>query len=99
MPYTKQHRRRHIIKLLKELEPYIEDKGDLNFTICHLTGNLILRSGISYEKISNWINGVENAGVELTRRILFPYEDTKIEENGDVEPMEKINAILAKKSV
>ena len=87
MPYTEQDDRtlemRQAIGILKE---EIKNKGDLNYTICELVGQLILKTGgMGYTNISNWIDGVHGAERELTRRLLNPYEDEKIRENGDVE--------------
>jgi hypothetical protein len=39
---------------------------------------------MGYTNVSNWIDGVHGAERELTRRLLNPYEDLKIKENGDV---------------
>ena len=85
MPYTKDEDRtmREIIPKLVNL---IKVKGDLNYTICEIVGQLCLRDGgISYTSTSNWIDGVHGAERELTRRLLNPYEDIKIAENGDLE--------------
>jgi hypothetical protein len=45
---------------------------------------------MSYTNSSNWIDAVHGAERELTRRLLNPYEDIKIEENGDVPSFKKI---------
>lgn len=87
MPYTKQEDRTPRMKeAIGALANEIKNKGDLNYTICQLTGMLILKTGgMGYTNVSNWIDGVDGAERELTRRLLNPYEDLKIEENGDVE--------------
>lgn len=87
MPYTKQEDRTSLMKhAIKMLTEEIQNKGDLNYTICELTGRLILKTGgMGYTNVSNWIDGVHGAERELTRRLLNPYEDKKIKENGDVE--------------
>jgi len=90
MPYTKEEDRtqKEAIAMLTEL---IKSKGDLNFTICELTGQLILKTGgMGYTNVSNWIDGVDGAERELTRRLLNPYEDIKEEENGDVPAFIKL---------
>lgn len=86
MPYTKpQDRTPEMEYAISTLVAEIQNKGDLNYTICELVGNLILKNGgMSYTTVSNWIDGVHGAERELTRRLLNPYEDEKIEENGDV---------------
>jgi len=85
MPYVKQEDRT-IRELIPELVNLIKVKGDLNYTICELVGQLCLRDGgLSYTATSNWIDGVDGAERELTRRLLGPYEDLKAKQNGDVE--------------
>lgn len=85
MPYTKQKDRHHIDIEIENLLSFILSKGDLNYTICELVGRLILGSRkISYTTMSEWIDGVHDAETELRRRLLEPYEDLKIEQNGDV---------------
>jgi hypothetical protein len=87
MPYTKKEERT-MQDIIKELvsNGYINTKGDLNYTICELVGQLCLRDGgLSYTSTSNWIDGVHGAERELTRRLLGPYEDLKCQQNGDVE--------------
>jgi hypothetical protein len=85
MPYTKQSDRT-MKDVITELVNHIAVKGDLNYTICELVGQLCLRDGgLSYTSTSNWIDGVHGAERELTRRLLGPYEDLKAKQNGDVE--------------
>ena len=87
MPYTTiEDRTPEMSMAIDVLTEQIKNKGDLNYTICQLVGKLILKTGgMGYTNISNWIDGVDGAERELTRRLLNPYEDKKIEENGDVE--------------
>ena len=97
MPYTKNYRRHHIHEFIKDMIPYVKEKGDLNYAICELVGELCLRDGgIGYTSTSNWIDCVHDAEQELRRRLLNPYEDLKIKENGDISSfiklLEKLNA-------
>ena len=85
MPYTKDEDRT-MREIIPDLVNLIKVKGDLNYTICEIVGQLCLRDGgISYTSTSNWIDGVHGAERELTRRILGPYEDLKAKQHGDVE--------------
>lgn len=89
MPYTKQVDRNKVDLLINEMSKQITAKGDLNYAICELVAQLILKSGgLSYTSVSNWIDGVHGAERELTRRLLNTYEDEKIAENGDVKTFE-----------
>jgi len=90
MPYIEKRDRPQFNEPIGELARWITSKGDLNYVISELVGRLILKTGMSYTNSSNWIDGVHGAERELTRRLLNPYEDVKIEENGDVASFEKI---------
>jgi hypothetical protein len=91
MPYTKEQDRGPQYQHLEKLAEAIDVKGDLNHAICELTALLILKTGgLSYTNASNWIDAVGGAHDELRRRLLDPYEDVKIEENGDVRTFKSL---------
>ena len=92
MPYiNKKDRTAAMKKAIAILTQEIESKGDLNYTICELTAQLIRKTdGMTYTNISNWIDGVDGAEKELTRRLLIPYEEMKQVSNGDVETIAEL---------
>jgi hypothetical protein len=95
MPYTHpKDRTENMMGAIAVLADEINLKGDLNFVICELVGQLILKSKIGYSNMSEWIDTLPDAEDELRRRLLHQYEDKKIVENGDVpafiEILEKI---------
>lgn len=90
MPYITDEEKEKFMSQIAGLVDLIRSKGDLNFVISEITGQLILRDGASYTITSNWIGGVRDADRELTRRLLNPYEDIKIRENGDVPSFRRI---------
>lgn len=90
MPYIKEEERHKFEKAVKEISTFISAKGDLNYVVCEIVGQLILKTGIGYTGISEWIDGVHGAERELTRRLLNPYEGIKIAENGDVSSFTEI---------
>lgn len=59
-------------------------KGDLNYIITYLVKRYLAEHGVSYFTASAMIDAVHDAECELRRRVLDPYEDKKIKENGDV---------------
>ncbi len=60
-------------------------KGDLNYLICELiVAHLLSRYKLGYQNISEAIDAVHGAEDELRRRLLYPYEDMKIYQNGDI---------------
>lgn len=60
--------------------------GELNYIITNEALRFIVINGQSYATINAAIGALECAKLELYRRLAAPYEDTKIEENGDVYP-------------
>jgi len=45
---------------------------------------MIEKKGLSYSNVNEIIGALECIKLELYRRVAAPYEDLKIEENGDV---------------
>lgn len=84
MPYIEKLKRDSFKNDIGSLAEKIQNKGDLNYVICELVGQLILKTRIGYTQISEWIDAVNGAERELTRRILDPYEDIKKNDNEDV---------------
>jgi len=90
MPYIAKEGRPILDIPVHVLANEIQSKGDLNYVICELVGQLILKTKISYTQISEWIDGVDGAENELRRRLLNPYEVLKMIENGDVPSFTEI---------
>ena len=91
MPYIDQEQRKCMSEAIHMLSKRIYSKGDLNYAICEIVGKVILDSEkISYTSMSEFIDAVHDAECELRRRLLEPYEDKKIKENGDVESFTEI---------
>ncbi len=89
MPYIPQERRQELYPLISkvagEIQAAVESGigkrgGEVNFVICSLVDMLYDRN---YTELSA-AGDVECAKLELYRRVLGPYEDVKILENGDV---------------
>ena len=81
MPYIKPEIRRDFtpVKLLNAL-----DSGELNYLFTVIIKNYIDFHGLKYEHINDVIGALEGAKLEFYRRIVVPYENTKITDNGDV---------------
>ena len=58
--------------------------AELNFLITSIVSSYLARRGLKYQTINDAIGALECAKLELYRRVVSPYEDTKIKENGDV---------------
>jgi len=88
MPYVKQEQRERlnwiVDNLASELGVY-GVTGNLNYVLYKLFKKLKKLGYINnYETFSRFIAELECNKLELYRRELAPYEDEKIEENGDV---------------
>lgn len=79
MPYIKQERRN-----AAETNP--QESGELNFAITRLVLKFLSRKGPvpRYQDFNDAIGALECAKQELYRRMVSPYEDKKVAENGDV---------------
>ena len=89
MPYIKKDRREDIHVNAGKISEIImmhsiRSTGELNFAITTLVKDYIGLKGMSYSTINEAIGVLECAKLELYRRLAAPYEDKKIEENGDV---------------
>ena len=58
--------------------------GELNYMISSLIDEYLHEYGKNYTNINEVIGVLECAKLELYRRVAAPYEDEKIEQNGDV---------------
>lgn len=79
MPYIKQDDR---IRVLCTSCP--ATAGELNFAFTMLLTRYANDKGLSYQTINDIIGALEGAKAEFQRRIVGPYEDKKIKENGDL---------------
>ena len=90
MPYISQDKRMLLEHPLASLaagvivEEQKNQAGVLNYCISALLNEVLKTNGISYRNINELIGVLECAKLELYRRIATPYEDEKIQSNGDV---------------
>lgn len=85
MPYIKQERRKEFRAVANSGgNPITITSGDLNYEITRKLTKYIQFNGLSYLTINDILGALEGAKLEFYRRIVVPYEDKKIEENGDV---------------
>jgi len=82
MPYIKQSERERCDFVIQQmLESDIKANGDLNYILFKYCKENIQPS---YNNYKNYIGELQETIAEIRRRLLAPYEDMKIEENGDV---------------
>ena len=94
MPYTKQERRRPLEPAIHEITETLDamdwQTGDLTF-LFYALAKKVSDKKLSYDTLSRIRAALQDAHDEFYRRICVPYEDKKIEENGDVYAEEKNN--------
>ncbi len=84
MPYITQPDRDRLDLKIKELANTIntdQRAGELNYTITKLL--LALKGAGKYKDYNELMGALESAKLEFYRREIAPYEDIKVEENGD----------------
>ena len=87
MPYVALEAREEINEALAPLLTMIAKGapcGWINYAICRMSREYVLRHGQSYDNISAIVGCVTDAAYEIRRRILEPYADVKRSVNGDV---------------
>ena len=80
MPYITQDRRDDLDILLRSPNT----KGELCYDLYLTDLMYIAAKGSNFDNISDAISMLERAAHEVERRVLDPYEDKKIAENGDI---------------
>lgn len=80
MPYIPQEDRVRLNE--KSIIP--NNVGELNYMITDLISHYFEAHGSRYQQINDVIGALEGAKLEFYRRVAVPYEESKIEENGDV---------------
>lgn len=78
MPYIEEFRRKQL------RYDWPRSGGELNFAITREILRYVDKRGLSYATCNDVVGALENAKHEFQRRLQDPYEDQKIEANGDV---------------
>jgi len=85
MPYIKSEEQRLELEYpIETLITTIKDEGDLNFVITTLISKYVQEKGKNYATLNTVLGVLSAVAREFYRRVVAPYEDTKIEENGDI---------------
>jgi len=78
MPYIKKEERKRV------LMRGAQTPGELNYLFTYWIKKYISDNGKSYQTFNDIIGALEGCKLEIYRRDIAPYEDAKINENGDV---------------
>ncbi len=82
MPYIKQEIRPLmdlVVKAMVDVDVRVD--GDLNYILYSFCKKHV---PLNYNSIKNFCGELRQCATEIERRILAPYEDKKIIENGDI---------------
>lgn len=83
MPYIKQEKRPLMDLIVNKMNALdVKADGDLNYILFAFCKRYVEPS---YNNYKNFIGELTECCEEIRRRILAPYEDEKIKENGDVK--------------
>ena len=80
MPYIDQNKRDNLI--YEGRVP--EDAGELNYLLTIILDEYLEENGGRYQQINDIIGALEASKLEFYRRLVVPFEETKIQDNGDV---------------
>lgn len=88
MPYVAQAARTRIdqTRIGDRDSSAIDLPGELNYAITKLCVAYLESHTLSYQTINDILGALEGAKAEFYRRVAAPYEDTKIQTNGDIYP-------------
>jgi len=82
MPYVKKERRVELDFVVESMRRAdIVADGDLNYVLYKFCKDTVKPS---YNNFKNYMAELNETAEEIRRRFLAPYENLKIEENGDV---------------
>lgn len=84
MPYIKQEDRESIEPFIKMLLMGTYSDGELNYIITKLLLSQLEKRGLNYQNCNNLMGVLTCCQLEMYRQLIGPYEDTKINSNGDV---------------
>ena len=85
MPYIKKEAREKMDQIVEQMhDSGVVANGDLNYILFAYCKRHVAPS---YNNYKNFVGELHQCATEIERRILAPYEEDKIKENGDVDWM------------
>ena len=82
MPYIKQENRAWMDEVVESMNQHgVVANGDLNYILYAFCKRYVKPS---YNNYKNFCGELRQCATEIERRLLGPYEDSKVVENGDV---------------
>lgn len=84
MPYIKQSDRPTYDKDIESLTKNINSSGETNYVITSLLHLLVQKNGMNYDCVNTLMGVLTCVQQEFYRKVVVPYEELKIQENGDI---------------
>lgn len=84
MPYIKQQDREKFNSSAKDIADKASCAGDLNYALTVIIQSYIEKKGLNYANCNEIVGMLDCCKMEFYRKIVAPYEEKKINENGDV---------------
>lgn len=78
MPYIEKSRRALVLR------DGPANAGELNYAITLVIRSYLKSKNLTYQTCNDIVGALEGCKVEFQRRVVAPYEDAKIHQNGDV---------------
>lgn len=89
MPYIKDLKLRErldsVVYSFLGVIPFPEGKFAMRGNLNYFLFSMAKKSCANYAEYADFLSELTEAGEEIRRRLLAPYEDRKIKENGDVD--------------
>ena len=82
MPYIRQEDRQRFDRIIDSI-PAPESAGELNYVFTRIIHDYV-GNRWNYAGMNDVLGALEGAKLEFYRRVVAPYEDQKIQQNGDV---------------
>jgi hypothetical protein len=83
MPYITKFKRQ---ELDSNWQAKPESPGELTYCLQQMLRWYLECSGLTYAHLAECLGALEGAKIDLTERVIKPYEAKKLAENGDVWP-------------
>lgn len=94
MPYIKAADRKRLNGGINWNSLVPANAGELNYVISQIAGDYVMRKGLKYDVLAQVQAALRGALVEFDDRIVRPYEDKKIIENGDISHYATLTALI-----
>lgn len=84
MPYVNQPAREQINRDDTIIIKNIQTAGEMQYAIATILNSYVEKHGLCYQTLNDVMGALTGGQLEFYRRVVVPYEEVKIKENGDV---------------